>query len=148
MQSRAIEFAAVHSSPARSLAAADHGRTGFREADAGRRRRAGSLADQGSRYAASSSLPPIRSPSMMTSGVVDAMLFLECLDLVARGEQLVVELDAGILEHPPGQQAIGAFVVGQLHSIEDGGTLGHGDTRCYGCEWRMPGAGEWLLPSR
>ena len=77
---------------------------------------------------ASSSLPPIRSPSTNSCGVVDAMLLLEGLDLVARGEQPVVEGDAGILEHPLGQQAIGAFVVGQLHSIEDDGTLGHGNS--------------------
>src|SRR6476659_5560682 len=43
---------------------------------------------------------------------------------------MLLHLEAGVVEHPPGKQAERAFVVGELHSVEGGFTLGHHELAC------------------
>src|SRR3954468_21498850 len=56
----------------------------------------------------------------------DAMLVLEALDFLARAEDPVVDLVAGLFQHLFRAHAIRAGVVRKNHSVEDGAALlGH-----------------------
>ena len=73
---------------------------------------------------------------------------MSAVEAVEEALHRIVERDPGIFEHASGEQAIGTFVAGKLHSIKDGSTLGHGVTRGYGCEWPMRSGRNWLPLSR
>ena len=49
----------------------------------------------------------------------NALLGLELLNLFPAGQQVLFSVEAGVIEHPFGQQPIGTFVVRKLHPVQN-----------------------------
>src|SRR4051794_30153506 len=78
------------------------------------------------------------------------VLGLKRVDLLAGGQQMLVDLVPRILEHPAGEQAVRTYMGWQLHAVEGRGTLGHLDLSALDVRCQCPRAGKvaWVAVGR